>query len=331
MAEQINPTQIMLIWQNDGNASSILHTYRDGIYVDKFSGHYSSSTQETILNLTDEDRGVYVFYIAGLNTVGVQGDFIATDPLTVTYLTDTTMIGIYDNEFSVTDISGSIDYDADASKSLTLRWDSVPTFISDNTINYHIYKLDANNSNGFGSYIGQTNSGGSSNTFNWKNATYGDHQFAIFAIRADGTHHDVIYSGTCTLAHSITVTDDVNSHVDLSNGQDTDSANAKQLVIRWNFDAGNNPDLNNAKAFHVYVKVNNGEYTYLGRTDNLVDHRFVWEQTTQVTTAASFRSGPQFGQTYEFEIFQLKNAFQTGERPNFGPFKNSGPINFITE
>ena len=113
------------------------------------------------------------------------------------------------------------------------------------------------------------------------------------------------------------VTDDEFTTQDLSNSEDRDSDDERKLVIRWSV---SNPDY---KDFHIKVKESAGGYQHLGHTKSGEVNSFVWSRRAVPGTALAFRSGPQFGGSYQFKIY----AITTAGRPVYIG-ETSGPVQF---
>lgn len=132
-------------------------------------------------------------------------------------------------------------------------------------------------------------------------------------------------AGPVNFQPSPSVTDDLDSFNDLSNGEDIDAPENRSLVIRWAKDPAV-MDLNDLKEFHVYVQMNGeGEYTYLGSTRSPDSELLEWKETTSAAFNERFRSGPQPGNSYCFKVYALTNS----QTPLFyGPFQTQGPVSY---
>ncbi|PIT94161.1 hypothetical protein COU00_00600 [Candidatus Falkowbacteria bacterium CG10_big_fil_rev_8_21_14_0_10_43_11] len=341
IAEQINPTQVIIAWATDeSNVGYDINTYLPGnVYVPKFSGRIAGATGEQLLNLTPDDGGIYTYYVRGLNALGVPSDWIKSEPLTVIAPPQPFVVSVYDTAASTKNISGATDYDALENRQLAISWvDNSNEQVS----GYHIY-VATETTDTRGIFLGFTSRTGT--MLEWKAGNpsiapkfrsgpdFGDKKFLVFALRTGKAPLGPFSSGMVKLAPTVIITDNLDSLADLSNGQDADPANARELALRWdNFD-GSNIDAANIKYFHVYARVNGaGNFFYLGVVADPINTSFIWKQTTAGSTAAAFRNGPQFGNSYEFKLYPVKKVFEAGvERTFYGPFQTAGPVQFIQQ
>jgi carboxypeptidase-like protein len=122
----------------------------------------------------------------------------------------------------------------------------------------------------------------------------------------------------------IIVTDDLSKMDDLSNGQDYDIATDRCLVIRWDF---SNANFNSDEILdiHVWVKKDNKNYDYLGRTANGSATYYEWRKGAS-RIANPFNSGPSFNHEYQFKVFFLT---MSGFPFFFGPYANSGSVEYL--
>jgi len=123
----------------------------------------------------------------------------------------------------------------------------------------------------------------------------------------------------------ITITDDINSFTDLSNQSDLDRSDQRELVVRWSLDSSTG-DQNDIKDYHVYVSVGGDPYRYLGRPGNASAQYFQWKAGNRFISS-TFRDGPQNQSSYRFKVFIITKS---GEPRFFGPYMNSGSIQFRT-
>lgn len=119
----------------------------------------------------------------------------------------------------------------------------------------------------------------------------------------------------------VTVTDDLESFDDLSNGQDLDLFFERMLVIRLDWELAE-VEMNNIKDVHIWVQVDDNNYTFLGRTGKNGIDEFVWEPGGK-DVSLLFKSGPWFGHTYHFRAYILT---EDGSPPVIGPFSTAGPV-----
>jgi len=110
------------------------------------------------------------------------------------------------------------------------------------------------------------------------------------------------------------VTDSIETFDDLSNLSDTDSAEVRELGIRWYGD----PILTDFALpyeIHVYAREDAGDCFYLGRMPENADPCFQW-------------LNPEFGHTYEFAAYLILLQ----NRPDvYGPYFNAGPVTFLEQ
>ncbi len=123
-------------------------------------------------------------------------------------------------------------------------------------------------------------------------------------------------------AGTVIVTDDNSTYVDLSNGEDRDPVDDRELVVRWNF------EFDDVRDFHIYRVGGEARAQFLGRTASGTTNHFIWEENAP-RLAPDFKQGPQFGETYQFAVYAIR---ETGApRPIYGPFKNAGPVEYLSE
>ncbi len=129
---------------------------------------------------------------------------------------------------------------------------------------------------------------------------------------------------TFAAGETVIVTDDLTTMSDLSNGRDYDDATDRCLVVRWDF--ANAPvDPNEILDIHVWVKRDNQNYDYLGRTASGSATYFEWRKDAP-RIANPYKSGPSFNQEYQFKVFFLTLS---GFPFFYGPYNNSGPVEFL--
>ena len=118
----------------------------------------------------------------------------------------------------------------------------------------------------------------------------------------------------------VTVTDNLKTKEDISNGTDIDPADNRELVVRWNLDAQNV----NVVDYHIYVDVDNSnKKTFLGRVGSGDLNFFVWQKGNRFLTPA-FAEGPQSNHSYQFYVYVIRGA-----KGNLGPFTHAGPVSFL--
>ncbi len=120
----------------------------------------------------------------------------------------------------------------------------------------------------------------------------------------------------------VIVTDHLEELKDLSNQEDFDPRDSKELVVRWVF----SPlvvDDSDIKDVHLYISENDEEYKYLGRSGSESLTHFEWKKGSTFETHAHYAEGPQYENKYRFKIFVLTKS----KNPLFfGPFLNSGNV-----
>ena len=200
------------------------------------------------------------------------------------------------------DLLGGTDIDDDDYRQLAVRWN----IEAENILSYHIY---VRTNDGDPVFIGQSRDP-EMTFFNWTEPQFGNfYSFQVYAI-IDGadsvpltTKKKVFYqtaelpTPTPTVGsiifdvpeNSIVVTDNLWSTENLIGSFDTDDANQRSLTIRWNMV---DPDVID---YHVYVKINDGDPSYVGRTGTTDISYLDWLE-------------PQFGNRYHFMIFGLKDG-----------------------
>ncbi|MCP4711585.1 MAG: hypothetical protein GY869_23450, partial [Planctomycetes bacterium] len=129
---------------------------------------------------------------------------------------------------------------------------------------------------------------------------------------------------TFSTVNTIIVTDDLSQLGDLSNEQDYDGATDRCLVIRWDFaSALVNPD--EILDIHIWVKRDNQNYNYLGRTASGSATNYEWRKNAS-RIANPYKSGPSFNHEYQFKVFFLTLS---GFPFFYGPYSNSGPVEYL--
>lgn len=122
----------------------------------------------------------------------------------------------------------------------------------------------------------------------------------------------------------IWVTDDEQTTEDLSNGEDHDPANARKLVIRWDYKKIG-IDQQNVVDVLVYAQVNEEDtFVFVGRTGMGTNQYFTWE------SAGLSENGPKFNSRYRFFMCVLAKDPQSYLR-FFGPFASGGAVRFLEE
>ncbi len=248
---------------------------------------------------------------------------------------------ITDNPNTSTDLSNGFDYDADQKRSIVVRWFIPPNLnVLPDIADIHIYFQTDRDSEFV--YLGRTGNG--TDTFfewkpfgknvsplHWAGPQFGHvYRFRAFGLTKSG--QPVFYGpfdtqGSVTFLPWVTVSDDLQSSADLSNGVDRDSSTARNLVIRWNAEPWE-VDPSEFVDCHIYVKVDDSpNFAYMARTTAGSSTHFVWAKGTP-WIAPAFKEGPQFGHRYTFLVFLLKTS---GKPPWFGPIGNLGPVEFLQE
>jgi hypothetical protein len=125
----------------------------------------------------------------------------------------------------------------------------------------------------------------------------------------------------------VTVTDNLLTTTDLSNGQDNDPANATDLVIHWNLDP-NEADINDAKNAHIYVsRKSNSDWVFLGKTLDATNY-FVWNAANELLSDSFLGQGPQIGESYQFRVYIFTNS---GTPLYYGYYPNAGPVQMVED
>ncbi|MEW6234410.1 MAG: NHL repeat-containing protein [Candidatus Omnitrophota bacterium] len=253
-------------------------------------------------------------------------------PIVIPTLPANTLI-VTDTLSTVEDLSGERDYDPVSSRELALRWNFNAKDITD----FQIYAAPVDE---YYVYIGHTGSGDVP-YFSWKAGGAGlesafqsgpkfgfSYRFQIYALQKGGTAAllgPLANKGPVELYSTVTVSDNILTKDDVSNGKDIDPDENRNLVIRWTLDSAI-VDKNNIKAVHVYVKINGVlPYRYLGAAENETAVYLQWREKSSLL-AEEFQDGPQFGNAYEFRIFAMKKYDRAGY---YGPFDNPGPVLFL--
>ncbi|RJP34146.1 MAG: hypothetical protein C4527_02550 [Candidatus Omnitrophota bacterium] len=126
--------------------------------------------------------------------------------------------------------------------------------------------------------------------------------------------------------NSVIVTDTIATNFDLSNNRDYDPLDSRELVVQWDFESA---DIHVADILdiHVYIQIDGQEEpTYLGRTGNPAASYLEWRETNSPLIAPLYRSGPQYGERYQFQVFVLTRS---GSPLFYGPLHTLGPVEFL--
>jgi len=210
---------------------------------------------------------------------------------------------ITDNLESLIDLTGQVDIDTAADRSLALKFSNL-----DGLADIH---FQASVNGGPYIYIGRTGDG-EATSFEWSETNPlsagapvpGNISFRIFPLVADENNvlHPLsgIDAGPVTYEFTpdtFIVTDHADSIVDLSGHYDLDSPLARKLSLQWSVARA---DIEN---FHAYI-IQNGVRSYFGQTHSGVVDSLEWEPgNTNIVPA--FRNGPQFGSEHEFDLYGL--------------------------
>lgn len=114
------------------------------------------------------------------------------------------------------------------------------------------------------------------------------------------------------------ITDQLDSAVDLSNGEDRDEADDRVLAIRWNLSHSD------VDSYHVYVSVDGGKTQFLGSTVDSENNYLEWNESNSLIKNV-WRDGPQFGHRYQFFVYVIT---ESGSPHHYGPFTHAGPVEF---
>ncbi len=126
-------------------------------------------------------------------------------------------------------------------------------------------------------------------------------------------------------ASPVIITDNAQSTDDLTGGQDHDSNRNRALAVRWDLERANADPLN-VSDVHVYVRVDQSQqWNFLGRTNDGMQTSFVWRPGAS-NISMLFRSGPQFGHSYQFRIYPIK---KTGTPKIYGPYTTAGSVLYL--
>lgn len=246
-------------------------------------------------------------------------------PVAVAVPVNTVMVT--DDLQSTANLIGSYDSDEASDRALGIRWN----IDGSGFVDYHVY-VQVNGSTPF--FLGRPGSG-SVTYLDWRpdnpmivrmfsdgplfNNAY---RFLVYGIRENqspvmvAAEGEVYYQGpgsplpTPTPTSSPTpvlifipaghaiVTDDLQSTQNLLGSVDRDIEANRALAIRWNFLETGITD------FHLYVQVNGGPNTYLGRTGRGDVAFYEWRKGSLYLNEP-FQEGPQFGDSYRFVVFGL--------------------------
>jgi len=270
---------------------------------------------------------------------------------------------VTDDEFAVEDLSNGEDRDTSADRKLMIRWNFAETDYRD----FHVYVkasassykyLGHTNSGQVYSLVWAEGAFGISVDFRSGPVFGASYQFRVYGLTVSGSprhrgpletagpvqfSEESLASPTRTPTvtptptatptptvtptpvelppGAVTVTDDEFAVEDLSNGEDRDTAADRMLVIRWNFAETDYRD------FHVYVKASAGSYKYLGHTNLGQVYSLVWAEGA-FGISVDFRSGPAFGELYQFKVYGLTI---TGTPRYRGPLETAGPVQYNEE
>lgn len=116
--------------------------------------------------------------------------------------------------------------------------------------------------------------------------------------------------------NSVWITDDSKSYVNLAGETDEDSELDQIMTVRWNLQ---NSDV---KEYHIYISADGEDFAYLGRTSDEKADSFDW-RVNSPRTNKNFRIGPQFGHTYDFQVYAISKS---GQPIFLGPYSTNGSV-----
>ncbi len=237
-------------------------------------------------------------------------------------------IFIYDSLGDNEDLTGQTDFDPADERELVIAWDAEQGGATD----WHVYVRK-----GFGGskYLGRTDDG-SATSFVWTagagnlapefaNGPDFNAAYTFRVIRVDGQLEPEDYfnqyepvgfniegGNEVSLAQpeipyldagQVVIYDDILGGKDLASmgsfGPDTDKPSSRAIQVAWNF--GRNASTVNE--YHVMVKVDGGEYEFLGQTFNGNINYFWWTPNNEFKTNPDYAEGPQDGHTYQFQVY----------------------------
>ncbi|PIR93137.1 hypothetical protein COT99_02445 [Candidatus Falkowbacteria bacterium CG10_big_fil_rev_8_21_14_0_10_43_10] len=251
---------------------------------------------------------------------------------------------VTDDIYSLQDLTGGHDRDADNNRVLALWWNPV----SDAVDNY-IYAFVDNATQAL--YVGRT---GTDNSGRWEwrpslgrqflNPFFGlgpapgaRYRFWIYPTTASGPLFDRVQKQPepvlflsqeqplpvpAMAANGIVVTDNEASRENLVNGFDVDPDGYEKMTVWWNVDQSD------SKNVHIYISDNGNRWAYLGQTGNGTDSHFTWRTNTNPLSNWLFRNGPQNGHFYQFAVYALTRS---GSPHHYGPFIANGMVFFMEE
>jgi hypothetical protein len=141
--------------------------------------------------------------------------------------------------------------------------------------------------------------------------------FDFGAVAYDGASTTIDLSGS-----TVFVRDFAASATDLSGAADVDANNKRGLTAAWSFANAVPADI---LEYHVYVRVNQADrFDYLAKTVGGSVTELNWVPGNSNITGR-FRSGPQFGNFYEFIVYGITTS---GTPRVLGPVTRSGPVQY---
>ncbi len=251
-------------------------------------------------------------------------------------------IFIYDNPGDTSgDLTGQTDFDPLDNRNLTIAWDA-PT---DGAEDWHIYIRS-----GFSGmrFLGRTKDGNTT-SFDWHegaanlapnflsgpdyNSLYTFRVVRIDSSRTADDYYDMqspvgfnLEGGNPVALiepampdmypRQVYVCDDIMGIKNLTPpltrgvGSDVDDPNWNALQIVWNFGV----DPSTVLEYHVFVRVDQGDFQFLGQTQSGDINYFWWTPLNLFKTNKIFSDGPQDGHTYQFMVIMMPLS---GPRMNF--------------
>lgn len=97
---------------------------------------------------------------------------------------------------------------------------------------------------------------------------------------------------------TVIVTDDLYTTQNLLGNFDQDEPSSRSLAIRWNLESVEVTD------YHIYVGVNGASPVYLARAGSASRTYYEWKENAPLT-ATAWAQGPQFGDSYRFQVFAI--------------------------
>lgn len=225
---------------------------------------------------------------------------------------------VFDNESSVTPLSGTTDFDDLGDRALTIRWwyDGAEA-----VADWHIYYRKGDG----GFFFLKATGDGSARMYTWKNPDVNSqYQFRVWGLYRDnfGNQGYILLDHPAPVGFNLTggsaiklkkisnpndipeghaiLTDDLFHNVDLSHKTDIDPPLERAIAIKFN------PGPGEFTTTHIYGSTDGVNYSFYAQTGGGDIFYFRFDDNGTFNLAPSVSTGPQDGNTYWFKLYSMK-------------------------